>query len=191
MDRDKSSIVVVCVPNTTEDLSIAMKRIKEIKENKITKETEKFLTSFEEEKISTYSNSSTSKEDSLWNVVAKLTIDYSEDKVNGKDAVLLKSVGLSITTPSTAHVDSVSLTYGCSGFTENGSKSQSRNKEYGKISASSRLNDTITCPSSWDYVYIEDVFTTVGANITVNITKRSSGSTTSSTKLKITNNIYE
>lgn len=81
MDRDKSSIVVVCVPNTTEDLSIAMKRIKEIKENKITKETEKFLTSFEEEKISTYSNSSTSKEDSLWNVVAKLTIDYSEDKV--------------------------------------------------------------------------------------------------------------
>lgn len=188
-ETECESTMLVLVPNDGTDVEETIEAIKDIKNNQTTSDACRFLDSVSNNGVSVYSSTTTTKDSSLWSVTAALTIKYTEKVINGRDAALLTNVNLSIKTPSYAHVDSVVLNYGCSGLSPNGTKTQNKNVTYGKVDANSSLTKAISCPSSWSYIYVEDTFATLGANVSISITKRTSNATTTSTKLQIINNM--
>lgn len=188
--RQKEVEVLILIPEEEENLKEALKNIKEIKSGKISSvESKEFMESINTNGAQVMSLGSGTKSNETWGCKASLTISYDETVKNGRNAVLLKKVSSKIQNGDSAYVSKYTINYGCSGATQNQNyKTQNGTKSYGYVPATFSESQTITCPSTWSYVYEESYVATVGANMSITVTKRS-GQSTVSTTLTISNNL--
>lgn len=188
----KEAEVLVLVPEKEENLKKALKDIQGIKKGEIsTTESKKFVKSINQSnnEVAVMSQGSGTKSNEIWGCAVALTISYDETVKNGRNAVLLRKVSSNIKNGNSVYVSKYTINYGCSGATQSQNyKTQNGSKSYGYVPATHSESKTITCPSTWAYVYEESYIATVGANMSVAVKKRSGQSTTSTT-LSISNNL--
>ena len=111
---------------------------------------------------------------SYYTCAATLRVTYDYQIMNGKGAYLLKSVKNSIVNSTSVAVTGYAINYGCSGVGPDGSRNQTGYKTYGAIGAGQSGTVTITCPSTWKYIYKEGVVSKMGANVNINVRRRTS-----------------
>lgn len=193
LGKEKEAEVLILIPEDTESIENALEAIDDIKNGKgDSADSKEFMESINADNIiqKARSTGSGTKNKTEWGCKASLTISYNEAVKNGRDAVLLKKVSTKIKNDKSVSVSSYTVNYGCSGATtKQNYKTQNGEKKYDSVKSSSSQTKTITCPSSWSYVYEESYIATVGANMSIKVKFKNSQNKVTKKTIRISNNL--
>lgn len=190
---EKEAEVLLLIPEDKEVVENALEGISDIKRGRCNSvDSRAFMRTVNSNSavMASSSSGSSTKNKTGWACKASLTISYRETVKNGRNAVLLKKVSSKIKNGQSVYVSGYTINYGCSGTTpKRNYKTQNGHKSYGFVRASSSQSKTITCPSTWSYVYEEGRVATVGAYMSVTAKVRNSRNGVTKHSIQISNNL--